>query len=117
MNNEIQRFNTSQRMSKAAIHRGTVYLCGQVGNDFNSDIEEQTRTMLEKVEQLLLQVGSSRCQLLSATLYLTHMDDFAAMNRVWEDWLPEDCAPARACVQAAMAHPDVRVEISVIAAA
>lgn len=103
-------------MSRAVVHRGTVYLCGQVGADFNADIVGQTQTMLEKVDGLLAQVGSDRAHLLSATVYLSRMDDFAAMNEVWEQWLPTGSAPARACVQAQMAHPDVRVEISVIAA-
>ncbi|WMC10726.1 Rid family hydrolase [Oceanimonas pelagia] len=41
---------------------------------------------------------------------------FAAMNRVWDAWVPAGHAPARACVEAAMASPELLVEISVIAA-
>ena len=44
------------------------------------------------------------------------MDDFQEMNAVWDAWVPEGHAPARACVEAAMARDTLLVEISVIAA-
>lgn len=44
------------------------------------------------------------------------MADFAAMNAVWDAWVPDGFAPARACVQAAMARDVLLVEISVVAA-
>ncbi|WP_375056564.1 RidA family protein [Zobellella sp. DQSA1] len=112
----IERRQIGQRMSRIVKHNGTLYLCGQVCKDATQDITEQTRTMLEKVDELLLEAGSSREHILSATLYLKTMADFAAMNAVWDAWVPEGHAPARACVEAAMARPELRVEISVIAA-
>ena len=72
--------------------------------------------MLEKVDTLLLQAGSDREHILSATIYLKTMDDFAAMNAVWDAWVPEGHAPARACVTGNMAREALLVEISVIAA-
>ena len=113
----ITRYETSARMSKIVVHQNTLYLCGQVAEDRNADIAEQTRTMLAKVDQLLASVGSGRDKLLSATIYLKSMSDFPAMNAVWDAWVPDGCAPARACVEAAMAAPELLVEISVTAAA
>ena len=112
----IQRLETKARMSRAVIHNGTIYLCGQVAADANADIQEQTQTMLDKVDALLLSANSSRSKILSATLYIKDMADFAGMNAVWDAWVPEGDAPARACVQAQMARPELLVEISVIAA-
>ena len=112
----IERYQTNARMSRVVVHNQTVYLCGQVAEDRNADITDQTRTMLAKVDQLLESVGSNREKLLSATVYLKDMADFAGMNAVWDDWVPAGHAPARACVEAAMAAPELRVEISVIAA-
>lgn len=112
----IERKETKQRMSRAVIHNNTVYFCGQVAKDSTKGIKEQTETMLEKVDDLLASVGSSREKLLSATIYVKTMDDFAGMNEVWDAWVPEGHAPARACVQAAMAREELLVEISVIAA-
>ncbi|MDO6838643.1 RidA family protein [Paraglaciecola chathamensis] len=112
----IERKATKQRMSRVVIHQGTVYLCGQVAADANKGIEEQTQTMLDKVDALLLSANSDREHMLSATIYIKDMADFAAMNAVWDAWVPQGHAPARACVQAAMARPELLVEISVVAA-
>ncbi len=112
----IERIETKKRMSRIVKHNGTVYLCGQVCADAEQGIKEQTETMLAKVDTLLEQGGSDRTQILSATIYIKDMQDFAAMNEVWDDWVPEGYAPARACVQASMARESLLVEISVIAA-
>ena len=112
----IERIETKQRMSRIVKHNGTIYLCGQVCADASKDITEQTQTMLDKVETLLVQAGSSKEHMLSATIYLKTMGDFAQMNAVWDAWVPEGHAPARACVEAAMARDVLLVEISVIAA-
>ena len=112
---EIERQETKQRMSRIVKHNGTIYLCGQVCADATQGIEEQTQTMLDKVDGLLLHAGSTREHMLSATVYLRDMKDFAAMNAVWDAWVPEGHAPARACVEARMARAELLVEISVIA--
>lgn len=112
----ITRMETGQRMSRIVIHNNTVYLCGQVAADASADIKEQTQTMLDKVDALLEQAGSDRENILSATVYIRDMKDFAAMNEVWDAWVPEGFAPARACVEARMARPELLVEVSVIAA-
>lgn len=113
----ITRLGTERRrMSRMVIHNGTVYLCGQVASDASKDISEQTQTMLDKVDGLLLEAGSDRQHMLSATIYIKDMKDFAAMNTVWDNWVIEGHSPARACVEAKMARPELLVEISVIAA-
>ncbi|MBY4675751.1 RidA family protein [Marinobacterium arenosum] len=112
----ITRMETKQRMSRIVIHNDTIYLCGQVAADANAGIKEQTQTMLDKVDALLEQAGSDREHILSATVYIRDMKDFAAMNEVWDAWVPEGHAPARACVEARMARPELLVEVSVIAA-
>lgn len=112
----IERIETKQRMSRIVKHNGTIYLCGQVAADASKDITEQTQTMLDKVETLLEQAGSSKEHILSATIYLKTMADFSVMNDVWDAWIPSGFAPARACVQAAMARDVLLVEISVVAA-
>ncbi|CED56661.1 RidA family protein [Aliivibrio wodanis] len=112
----IERQETKQRMSRIVKHNGTVYLCGQVCADATQGIKEQTQTMLDKVDLLLDQAGSSRKHILSATIYIKDMKDFSEMNDVWDSWVPEGYAPARACVEASMAREALLVEISVIAA-
>jgi len=113
---KIERFETGQRMSRIVKHNGTIYLCGQVCKDATQGIQEQTSTMLEKVDELLEQAGSDKQHILTATIYIKDMKYFGEMNTVWESWLPEGHAPARACVEASMARDALLVEISVIAA-
>jgi len=108
--------HTQKRMSKIVIHNNTVYLCGQVAEDSMKGIGEQTQTMLDKVDVLLKEAGSDREHILSATIYVKSMDYFSEMNAVWDSWVPEGHAPARACVEASMAREELLVEISVVAA-
>lgn len=113
---DITRMETAQRMSRIVIHNDVVYLCGQVADSDQDPIGIQTETMLAKVDALLEQAGSGREQILSATVYLRDIKDFDAMNAVWDAWVPEGHAPARACVEARLAKPGFLVEVSVIAA-
>ena len=113
----IERKETKPRMSRIVKHNSTIYLCGQVCADATKGITEQTQTMLDKVDQLLIDSGSSREHILSATIYVKDMSEhFASMNAVWDAWIPEGYAPARACVEASMARDVLLVEISIIAA-
>ncbi|HBE92981.1 MAG TPA: hypothetical protein DDW55_10795 [Gammaproteobacteria bacterium] len=113
----ITRVGTERRrMSKIVIHNGTVYLCGQVAKDSDADIKEQTHTMLEKVDDLLIQAGSDREHILSATIYIKDMKYFAEMNEVWDAWVIQGHSPARACMEASLARPELLVEVSVVAA-
>lgn len=113
---EIKRFGIGKRMSKAVVFNHTAYLTGQVAEDRSRDVKEQTRSVLERIDAILDGVGTDKTKLLSATVYLKDMKDYAAMNAVWDAWVPEGHAPARACVRAEMAAKDILVEISAIAA-
>ena len=112
----IERLHTKARMSRIVKHNGTIYLCGQVCADAEQGITQQTQTMLDKVNSLLKEAGSDREHILSATIFLKDMNDFQKMNAVWDAWVPEGFAPARACVTGDMAREALLVEISVIAA-
>lgn len=111
----IERMETKQRMSRIVKHNGVIYLCGQVCADATKGITEQTQSMLDKVDVLLEQAGSSREHILSATIYIKSMQDFEGMNNVWDNWVPQGFAPARACVMASMARESLLVEISIVA--
>lgn len=113
---KISRYQTTDRMSRVVVHGETIYLCGQVAKDDTADIKGQTATTLEKIEELLSSVGSDKTRLLSVTIYISDMTLFKAMNEVWDTWVTPGTAPARACVEAKMARPELLVEMSVIAA-
>ena len=112
---KITRIATGQRMSQAVIHGQTIYLAGQVGTPGTS-VTAQTQEILEKIESLLEQAGSDKTQILSATIWMASMDSFAEMNAVWDAWVPEGHAPARATGESALATPEHLVEILIMAA-
>ncbi|MGB0865110.1 MAG: RidA family protein [Granulosicoccaceae bacterium] len=112
----VTRMGAAQRMSQIVKHNDTIYLAGQVG-DAELDITGQTESMLAKVDALLLEAGSDKCNILQATIWLADMKDFGSMNAVWDAWVPAGHAPARACGEAALARPELLVEILVVAAA
>ncbi|KDD67305.1 RidA family protein [Pseudomonas mandelii] len=113
----IQRQLTNERMSQIVVHSGTVYLAGQVGDDMNAGIEQQTRETLANIERLLDLAGTDKNRLLSVTIYLKDIDaHFEGMNSVWDKWLPKGVAPARATVESKLCEPEILVELSVVAA-
>ena len=112
----IQRINPGKRLSDAVVHGSTIYLAGQVASDPGADIKGQARDILAQIDRLLGGLGSSKQRLLSATIYLADMADFAAMNEVWDAWAPKGNLPARATVEAKLAKPEYRIEIQAIAA-
>lgn len=110
----ITRHHTNQRMSQIVTHGDTVYLAGQVGTAGDS-VADQTRQCLEKVDALLAEAGTDKTKILQTTIWLADMADFAEMNEVWDAWVAEGHAPARACGEAKLAHPDFTVEVIVVA--
>lgn len=111
----ITRIDQGARMSEAVVHGNTVYLSGQVGEP-GDGVADQTRTALAEIEALLAQAGSSKNHLLSATIWLADIADFEAMNEVWDAWIADAPAPARATGESRLASPDYKVEIIVVAA-
>ncbi len=110
----IQRINPQAQWSDVVVHNGTAYFVEvpESGTDINS----QTQALFAQAERTLALAGSSKSQLVQATIYLKHMSDRASFNAQWAAWLPESCAPARVCVSAEMANPDYLLEIAFVAA-
>ncbi|MDG1280114.1 MAG: RidA family protein [Pseudorhodobacter sp.] len=112
---EIIRNGVGKRMSEAVIHNGTIYVAGQVGNP-DDNVTEQTKTCLAHVDRILAEAGSDKTRILSTQIWLADMADFAAMNAVWDAWVPQGHTPARATGESALAAPAYRVEVIVVAA-
>jgi enamine deaminase RidA (YjgF/YER057c/UK114 family) len=113
----IRRLHSDSRLSQIVIHGSTVYLAGQVADDLETGIEQQTRETLANIERLLAEAGSDATRILSVTIYLKDIEaHFAGMNAVWDQWLPAGSTPARATVEARLCEPQILVEMSVVAA-
>ena len=113
---DITRHHVGPRMSQAVEHNGVVYLAGQVADDQDADITVQTQQVLAKIDKLLEECGSSKSNLLWAQLWVTDMRNFQAMNALWDNWIDPDNPPVRAGLCSALAAPDWKVEIMVMAA-
>jgi len=112
----VQRFDVGTRLSEMAVHNGVCYLAGQVAPDGTQDIGGQTRQVLAAIDALLQRAGTDKTRILMCQIFIRDLADFAAMNAVWEAWVPAGHAPPRATVQAQLAKPEWRVEMVVTAA-
>jgi enamine deaminase RidA (YjgF/YER057c/UK114 family) len=112
----IERLDTGPRMSQAVVHGNTVYLAGQVADQPVGDVAGQTAAVLKQIDDLLKRAGTSKENILSATIYLADIRSFADMNKAWDAWVAKNAGPARATVEAKLAGPAYLVEIAVIAA-
>ena len=112
----IQRLRIEKRYSEIVIHNGTVHLAGQLADDYDGDLREQTRQTLANIARYLAEAGSDKTKILSVIIYLQDMADYAGLNEVYDAWVAEGAAPARACVEAKLYDPRVLVEMMVVAA-
>ncbi|WXL25621.1 RidA family protein [Ectopseudomonas mendocina] len=113
----VQRLRTEARFSEIVIHNNTVYLAGQLADDYSGDIVQQTQETLANIDRFLAEAGSDKSKILSVTIFLKDMErDYYGLNQVWDAWVAPGAAPARACVEAKMYKPEVLVEMTVVAA-
>lgn len=110
----IKRIQAADRMSQAVVHNTVVYTAGQVA--VGDSVADQTSKILGQIDALLIEAGTSRENMLTATIWLSDISNFAEMNEVWDAWVPKGNAPARACVEAKLAREALLVEIQVSAA-
>jgi enamine deaminase RidA (YjgF/YER057c/UK114 family) len=112
---KIVRTEPGAILSKAVEYHGFVYLPGITARDTSKDIKGQTADVLAQIDAMLERHGTDKTRLLQAIIWVKHIKDRAALNEVWTPWIPAEGPPARACVQAEMAAPEVLVEIMVTA--
>jgi enamine deaminase RidA (YjgF/YER057c/UK114 family) len=110
----IQRLGESHRWSDVVIHGGVAYWV-EVAADTHPDAAGQIAQVLAQIDATLAQIGSRRENLLQVLIYLADLADGAALNPLWDAWVPAGHAPVRACVGAALG-PGCRVEMIVTAA-
>jgi 2-iminobutanoate/2-iminopropanoate deaminase len=101
--------------AKAVKANGFIFVSGNVARA-DGTIEGQTREILERLQQLLQDLGSSFDEVVKANVYLTNMEDFGAMNEVYKQFFTPE-PPTRTTVGvAALSSYDFLVEIDLVAA-
>ena len=102
--------------SQAIEVNGTLYISGQIPfvpetmTLVSDDVKAQTRQSLENLKAILDEAGYTFNDVVKATCFIKDMNDFAAVNEVYAEYLGE-AKPARACVEVARLPKDVKVEI------
>ncbi|AIF67749.1 RidA family protein [Terribacillus saccharophilus] len=122
MRNIIQTDKAPQAIgpySQAVETAGTVYISGQIPLDpatgeMAGTIEEQTDQVMKNLSAILEEAGLSFDQVVKTTIFLTSLDDFAAVNEVYGRHLSEPF-PARATVEISKLPKGANVEIEAIA--
>ncbi|MFT8779988.1 MAG: RidA family protein [Acetobacter orientalis] len=113
---DITRLDPEERLTGAVIYNGLVHLAGQIADDDSLDAQGQMADILRQVDALLVKAGTDKSRLISVQIFLADMNDMAAMNRAWDAWLDKENKPARATVEAKLAQPTWKVELTGIAA-
>jgi reactive intermediate/imine deaminase len=100
------------------ISGNTLYIAGQIGRDANGQIpdafEDEVKACLENVGRILTEAGADFSKALAVQVYLTDMDLFERMNKVYMTYFPEP-RPARTTVGVAKLVGKARIEITVTA--
>lgn len=106
--------------AQANLVNGVLYISGQLPMDPSTGkllegIEEATHQVMKNLQAILSAAGMTFSNVVKATIFLKNMDDFAAMNAVYAEYLDPDNYPARETVQVSCLPKNVEVEISMIA--
>ncbi|MGE4083866.1 MAG: RidA family protein [Vicinamibacterales bacterium] len=114
MTAQIQRWGGPAQFPFSAATKadGLVYVAGTIVAE--GDIRNQTRRVLESIDQTLQKAGSSLANAASMHVYLKSAGDFAAMNEVYRTFWKAD-PPVRTTIVADFVVPNALIEISAVA--
>ena len=102
--------------SLVSCHAGLVYAVSYDPNAAGGIIA-QTQNTLKFLEENLAKAGSSKANLIQATVYLHDISMKSEMDTIWNAWIgPKENWPQRACIQASMDDGTSLIEVVVIAA-
>ena len=106
--------------SQAVRFNNLLFISGQIpieprsGTILVGNIKEQTKQILENMSGILTAGESSLNNVLRVTIFLTNLEDYAAVNEVYTQFF-EESQPARSTVQVSRLPMDAQIEIDAIA--
>jgi 2-iminobutanoate/2-iminopropanoate deaminase len=107
--------------NQATLANGTLYVSGQIpinpanGELVSGDIKKETAQVMENLKAILNAAGIGFEEVLKCSIFMTDMNNYAAINEVYASYFNDDSAPAREAVQVSALPKGVDVEISCIA--
>jgi 2-iminobutanoate/2-iminopropanoate deaminase len=117
---KLDMAGANPNLSPATRFGNLVFVAGQTGRhpstgEVGKGIREQTRNVLERIKVVLEASGTSLDNVLTATTYLTNLQDLAAYNEEYAKYFP-NTKPARTTVTVASLNaPELVIEITVTA--
>jgi enamine deaminase RidA (YjgF/YER057c/UK114 family) len=97
------------------VERGSMVYVQAATSEPAGDMPEQTRQVLEKIEELLEAVGARKSKLLTARVLLSDMELFAEYDSVWNEWVDPQRRPLRVCKLADPGPTKTLIDITVTA--
>ncbi|MFV0430740.1 MAG: RidA family protein [Alphaproteobacteria bacterium] len=113
---EVQHIGGSERFSAVTIFNNVAYLAGQVSQQKEGDICEQSKDVFAKIDCLLKEIGASKDHILNAQIWLKTIADYDEMNKEWDTWVKGHKPPSRVCVEALMAQEHYLIEVMIVVA-
>ncbi|MBL8815407.1 MAG: RidA family protein [Planctomyces sp.] len=95
--NQIRRIGDSQRWSDVVIHQNVAEWV-EVATDMTADAAGQVQQVLRQIDETLLQLKSTKAQLLKVVVFLSDLQHINELNAQWDQWVLKGQAPIRACV-------------------
>lgn len=113
----IERIGLTDRWSDAVVVGNLIFLSGHIAEKTRGQsVKVQTEEVLLDMEDTLAKAGVTKDNLVSVNIFLADMSGFNEMNEAWDAWVSKGHAPARATVESRLAHPDLAVEMTAVAA-
>lgn len=106
--------------SQGVIAGNLLFVSGQIpidpatGNVVSESIESQTTQVFKNLLAIISEAGSTFDDVVKLTIYLTDLENFAAVNKTMESFFSKPF-PARATIEVSRLPKDVGVEIDAIA--
>lgn len=113
--NVIGPYSPAVRLGHLLFVSGQIALDQQSGALKNESIEVETRQVLDNLNFILQSEGYDSSNVVSATVYMKNMNDYARMNQIYGGFFQEGDYPARVAVEVANLPKQANVEIAVIA--
>ena len=107
--------------NQAVFSNDTLYISGQValnpknGKMINNSLEDETNQVMNNLKAILKEVGFDFNNVIKSTIYLTNLENFDEVNKIYGSFFDGKNVPARVTVEVSRLPKDARVEIDMIA--
>lgn len=113
---EIKRYGDHPNITDAVVHDSTIYLPVITAKEMSPSVTEQTKQILDQIDERLSMCGSSKFRMLRATVYCGDARFYEEINACWDAWVPWHDPPVCTFLVAKLAPRGSKVGIKVIVA-